>query len=229
MIWNFGILTSAQCISKLTQWRRLSSLLGQSERQGHVFVIRKALFGLRFSRKLFGELLFEVLDELGFTPSKAEPQIWMRENDGIYKYVTTFIDDMLAMKDPEAFIEILQGDPYNFKFKGTSEVDFHLGTDFGQNLYGTLYMSPRRYIERIGETYTRLFEEDPLKAYISSPLEENDHPELDKSDILDEEGTQQYQSLIRQMQWAVSIGQFDFTTAIMTKSSFRVIPRIEHL
>ena len=126
------------------------------ERQGHIFVIWKALYGLRFSGKLFGELLFEALDELGFTPSRAEPQIWMRENDGIYKYVATYVDDLLlAMKDPDAFIKTLQGDPYNFKFKGTSEVDFHLGADYGRDPDGTLYMSPRRYIEQIGETYTR--------------------------------------------------------------------------
>lgn len=35
----------------------------------------------------FGELLFEVLDNLGITPSKTEPQIWMRIKDGIYEYI----------------------------------------------------------------------------------------------------------------------------------------------
>ena len=103
---------------------------------------------------MFGELLYEVLDDLGFTPSKAEPQIWMRLKDGVYKYVATYVDDLLlAMKDPQSLIDDLQGDPYNFKFKGTSEVDFHLGADFGWDPDGTLYMSLKRYIDRIGETY----------------------------------------------------------------------------
>ena len=42
------------------------------EQKGHIFIIRKkTLYGLRFSGKLFGELLFEVLDNLRFTHSKA--------------------------------------------------------------------------------------------------------------------------------------------------------------
>ena len=41
---------------------------------------------------------------------------------------------------------------------------------------------------------------------------------MDDSEFLDGNETQQYQSLIGAMQWAVSIGRFDITTAIMTLS-----------
>jgi hypothetical protein len=44
----------------------------------------------------------------------------------------------------------------------------------------------------------------PSKA--NSPLDSNDHPEVDASKFLDEDGIQQYQSLIGSMQWAISIG-----------------------
>jgi hypothetical protein len=60
-------------------------------------------------------------------------------------------------------------------------------------------------------------------------LEKNDHPETDESALLDEEGIQQYQSLIGSLQWAVSLGRIDVTTAVMTLSSFRAIPRKGHL
>lgn len=118
---------------------------------------------------------------------------------------------------------------YNFRFKGTSEVDFHLGADFGRDPDKTLYMSPRRYIERIRETYEKIFGEKPPKTYVSSPLVENYHPELHTLDLLDNEGTQQYQRFIRQIQWVVSIGWFDITTIIMNMSSFRVMPRIRYI
>jgi hypothetical protein len=62
-----------------------------------------------------------------------------------------------------------------------------------------------------------------------SPLEKGDHPELDVSDLLDEEGIQQYQSLIGSLQWAVSLGRMDIATAVMTMSSFRAAPRVGHL
>ena len=62
-----------------------------------------------------------------------------------------------------------------------------------------------------------------------SPLEMNDHPELDTSNLLDEKGIQIYQSLIGSLQWAVLIGRIDITTAVMALSSFCAVPRIGHL
>lgn len=56
-----------------------------------------------------------------------------------------------------------------------------------------------------------------------------DHPELDDSELLDAQGITVYQSLIGSLQWVVSIGRFDVTTAVMTLSSFRAAPRREHL
>ena len=41
---------------------------------------------------------------------------------------------------------------------------------------------------------------------VSSPLDNNNHSELDRSDELDNEGIKKYQSLIGAFQWAVSIG-----------------------
>ena len=56
-----------------------------------------------------------------------------------------------------------------------------------------------------------------------------DHPELVDMELLDAEMTQKYQSLIGTMQWAVSIGRLDITTAVMSMSSFRAAPRKGHL
>ena len=90
-------------------------------------------------------------------------------------------------------------------------------------------MSPRKYIEKITETYISFFGEKPPKIGVSSPLENNDHPELDTSDLLGDDDIQKYQCLISQLQWAIAIGRFDISLAIMTMSSFRVMPRVGHL
>ena len=66
--------------------------------------------------------------------------------------------------------------------------------------------------------YTRLFNEAP--KHYKSPLEPNDHPELDLSPELDDIGIQQHQSLIGSLQWAVTITQFDVGAAVMTMSGF---------
>jgi hypothetical protein len=70
-------------------------------------------------------------------------------------------------------------------------------------------------------------EEKPRK--VSSPLEQNDHPEMDNSPFLRQDKTQQFQSLIGAMQWAVSVRRLDITTAVMSLSSFWAMPRRGHL
>ena len=77
-------------------------------------------------------------------------------------------------------------------------------------------------------TYEKLFGSKP-KQNVTSPLEKGDHPEIDTSELLDADGIVIYQSLIGAMQWAVTIGRFDITTAVMTMSSFRAAPRVGHM
>jgi hypothetical protein len=77
-------------------------------------------------------------------------------------------------------------------------------------------------------SFERLFGTKP-NLKVTSPLDKGDHPEFDTSELLDNDGIQQYQSLIGALQWAISIGQFDISTAVMTLSSFCVAPRHGHL
>jgi hypothetical protein len=89
-------------------------------------------------------------------------------------------------------------------------------------------MAPRTYIEKMVANYEMMFGEKP-KLNVSSPLEKGDHPEIDTSELLDAQGTQQYQSLVGSLQWAVSLGRLDIATAVMTLSSFRAVPRRGYL
>ena len=62
-----------------------------------------------------------------------------------------------------------------------------------------------------------------------SPLEKGDHPKLDTSNYLDQEGVQKHQSLLGSTQWATSLGRLDVDAAVMTLASFRDEPREGHL
>ena len=116
---------------------------------------------------------------------------------------------------------------YKFKLKGNKPLHYHLGCDFGRNEQGELYQSPKTYIKRVIDNYTQLFGEQP--KHYKSPLEKNDHPELDDTEFLDPEEIKLYQSLIGSLQWAISLGRFDIQVAVMSLSSFRVAPRQGHL
>ena len=198
------------------------------ELEGHMMIIVKALYGLRTSGLRWHERFADCLRDMGFEPSKSEPDIWMRRNGDIYEYIAVYVDDLaIAAKDPSSIIEILQ-DVYKFKLKGTGPITFHLGCDFFRDSDGVLCMAPKKYIDKMISQYERMFGCKPKTTYMS-PLEKGDHPELDTSEELDAKGIQQYQSLIGSLQWAISIGRLDITTAVMTMSGFRVAPRQGHL
>jgi hypothetical protein len=129
------------------------------------------------------------------------------------------------MLDPKSFTDTLQK-KYNFKLKGTGPIDFHLGQSFSWNEDGEMEISAKCYVDKMMDTY-ELYGEKPRKA--SSPLEQNDHLEMEDSPFLGQDKTQQFQSLIGAMQWAVSIGRLDIVTAVMSLSSFRAMPRRGHL
>ena len=164
------------------------------ELEGHILIIIKALYGLRSSGLRWHERFSDTLRDMGFFPSKAEDDIWMRRNGNQYEYIATYVDDIcIVAKNPKEIARQLEED-YKFKLKGTGPISYHLGCDFFRDSTGTLCLSPKKYIEKMKESYIRMFGIAPKK--ISSPLEANDHPELDTSDELDEDGIKKYQSLI---------------------------------
>jgi hypothetical protein len=198
--------------------------------QGHVLVVYKALYGLRSSGVRWYERFSKVMKAEGFTPCKLEPEIWMRRNRAAtkYEYVAVYVDDLaLAMDDPKTFLDTLTS-KYSFKLKGSGEISFHLGCDFFRDEDGTLCMKPEKYISKVIQGYEQMFGRMP-KRNVYSPLEKGDHPELDTSELCNPTDVQKYQSLIGTLQWAVSIGRIDITTAVMTLSSFRAVPRLGHL
>ena len=148
----------------------------------------------------------------------------LNKDYNIYEYVAVYVDDLaIAMKNCDQFIAILK-DTYNFKLKVTGTITYHLGMDFFRDKDKTLCMAPRKYIEKICGSLERMFGHAPRQT-VTSPIEKNDHPELDTSELLDDEWIQKYQSLIGALQWVVSIGRFDIQTAVISLSSFRAAPR----
>ena len=198
------------------------------ERKGHFLIIRRALSGLRSSGARWHDRFYDVLRTMGWNPCKTESDVWMKRVDDHWEYIATYVDDLLiASKDPKAITDELMG-RFKFKLKGTGPLTFHLGCDYYRDENGVLCVSPRKYIERFLDSFERLFGEKPNKKY-KSPLEPNDHPELDDSDELDMESTKIYQSLIGGFQWTLSLGRMDMAVSVNTMSTFRASPRKGHM
>ena len=71
-------------------------------REGHLMVISRALYGLRSSGLRWHEKLSLILQKIGFFPCKSEPDIWMREKNSKYEYIAVYVDDLaIAAENPK--------------------------------------------------------------------------------------------------------------------------------
>ncbi len=57
------------------------------DREGHILIIVKAIYGLKSSGLRWHERFTDVLRSMGFFPSFPEPDIWMRNKGDHYEYI----------------------------------------------------------------------------------------------------------------------------------------------
>ena len=154
----------------------------------------------------------------------------MRENKTLkcYEYLAIYVDDLcIAAQDPGQIIQSLKED-FKLKVKGDGPLSHHLGADYTWDKDNTIVCQPKKYIERLAESYHYMFKQDPPKN-MRTPLDKNDHPELDDSELLKGDSIQHYLTMIGQLQWLVTLGRFDIHAQVTTMSRFRSAPRKGHL
>jgi len=194
------------------------------DQEGHVLIISKALYGLHSSHLQWSEPLADVLCSMGFFPSKAEKDIWIRDEGDHYEHVAAHVDDlMIASRIPEVVVTALVNE-FNFKLKVIGPTEFHLGCDFYHDEQGVLCYAPKKHIKKILDNYSRVSGTWPKVAH--SPPINGDHSESDTSELLNEEDQKIYQSLTGALQWVIQIGCFDTTAAAMTLSRFQAMPKV---
>jgi hypothetical protein len=172
---------------------------------------------LRFADNWCEELAGTLRAE-GFTPSLADPDVWMRDAGDMWEYICVYVDDLFAA-DPKAFADRLRSDPWNYKLKRRDEPTYHLGGDFRRDPGGTLAYSAQTYVERMVKNDETIFGEKPREY--RAPAAKEYHPELDSSEFCDEDDTAKFQSLIGALQWTVSLCRFDVAVAVMTMGRYR--------
>ena len=72
--------------------------------EGKLFIVERALSGLRSAGARFRQYVAGKIYDLGFKPSAADPDVWMRpatKADGTmyYEYVLVYVDDILALSE----------------------------------------------------------------------------------------------------------------------------------
>jgi hypothetical protein len=196
------------------------------DREGHAMIIVKALYGLRTSGARFHEKFADTLHSMHFFPCKADPDVWMKDCGSHYEYVCVCIDDLaVMMKEASEFFAELKRRQY--KLKGVGNISHHLGGDFYRDPDGTLAWGAKTYCKRVVNQCSSIFGASPKEH--TSPIDKDDHPELDTTEEANSDEIKQHQTLIGCFQWAVSLGRYDIFCATMSMGRFRSAPKVRHL
>ena len=201
------------------------------ELQGKRLIIHKSLYGLRTSAARYHEHLSVTLRKLGFEPTKADSDLWMRTHeDGHYEYVARYVDDVIAFaKDPLAIMKQLE-DTYVMKGVGTPR--YYLGGDVKQldeqwNRYGMYEsFSAETYLDNVLPKISNMLGIHYKKRH--TPFDEKYHAELDETPLVSVERISLYRSLIGSGNWILTLGRFDIAYSLSTLARYNNAPREGH-
>ena len=135
------------------------------ELEGFILIFNKSLYGLKSSGSRCAERFYDIIKDMGYMPFKAAPCIWMRENQKLrcYEYVVTHVDDLcIAAQNPGKIFQILKED-YKLKVKGAGPLRHHFSADYTSDKDNTLVCQPKKYIDRLVDSYHSMFKKDPPK------------------------------------------------------------------
>ena len=109
--------------------------------EGSIMIIRKALYGLKSSGAAFRAHLAETLYDLSYSPTKADPDVWIRpavKANGFeyYEITLVYVDDIMCIShDPKATMMGIQA---TFKLKNDKieKPENYLGAQIMQKVIG---------------------------------------------------------------------------------------------
>jgi hypothetical protein len=212
------------------------------EMEGRTVVIVRALYGLKSSAAAWHEHLTNSLHDLGFKPSYADPDVWMKPavkpcGFKYYEYIFIYVDDVLVLSHRAKQVMNAMSKMYRFKEGSIGPPTMYLGA----------HVVERRFPEDAGKVRWALSSEQYLKDAVknlelklvqdglklpgrkSTPMTSGYRPELDYSPLLSDEAANYYQQLIGIIRWAVELGRLDVFPNVVLLSSYLMQPRVGHL
>jgi hypothetical protein len=199
--------------------------------QGKPLIIDGGLYGLRSSSARFHEHLSAKLRKMGYRPSKADPDFWMKKVDDHWEYIATYVDDILSFsKDPMAVIDELQKD---YVLKGIGIPEYYLGgniVELGDEWVKqgiTHALSATTYVERVIGKYESVLGLTIVRK--KTPMDDKYHPETDETEMLTPKEASLYRGLIGSANWMITLGRSDIYYAVNTLSRYSMAPRKGHI
>lgn len=209
--------------------------------QGKIFIVVRALYGLKSASAAFRSFMAKRLDEIGFKSTHADPDVWLRpainpeSGDEYYEYVLMYVDDILAISmEPRSVLESLKTDTIRFKNDKIDTPDMYLGAKLERKpLNGNTCwcITSNDYVNAAVKTIREAIQGTkwriPSKA--PTPMTQSYHPELDESPEISASDVTLYQEMIGMLRWATELGRVDILHEVSVLSQYQASPREGHM
>ena len=168
---------------------------------------------------------------MGYVPTKADPDLWMKDCGTHYEYIARYVDDVISFsKNPMAVIRELEA---FYTMKGVGKPQYYLGGDVLQ--LGEEWepegidsaFSAETYIRQCLPKLAKLCNKEYF-PYQKVPFRDKYHPELDESPLCPPEVVSKFRALVGSANWVITLGRFDIAFATSTLSKYSMAPREGH-
>ena len=232
-----GDVTNANLNTKCRKKIWFEGGIETGEDRGKVLIVTSALFGLKSSCAAWRTDLAATLQDLKFTSSQADPDVWIRNSGTHYDMVLVYVDDILAFaKDSKITMDKL-GKLYELKPESVNEADIYLRANMEkvQTPDGRVEwaIGSRAYVKNAVKVVESLIaEDDPdakLKSTARNPFPTRYKPELDVTPELNDELGSRFLHLIGILRYAIELGRIGIFVELSQLSQHQVLPRQGHL
>ena len=206
---------------------------------GTLFLVKKALYGLKSAGAAFRSLLADTLMDTGNRPTKADPDVWIRpavKADGFeyYEMILCYVDNILCISDDPKKSLLALTAVFKLKDDKIEPPEMYLGAQLSKMLIDgneCWTMSAEKYVnasvKNIEETFAKEGLRLPSKCY--TPLSSDYRPELEVGPELKSDGIQSDQEMICILRWALELGRVDMLLEVALMSTYMAMPREGHL
>ena len=203
--------------------------IGFSNNTNQVCRLKRALYGLKQSSRVWNRKLDEELKKYGLQQSQLDPCIYFTYQDGNVLIVTVYVDDLLIFSNNKQIKSHFRNYLLStFKMKDLGEVQNCLGFKITRDRKnGKLYLSQKQYIIDILEKYNM-----KNSKPISTPMDPN--VKYDQSMCPQTEGERMemaripYREAIGSLLYVAQISRPDIYYAVHVLSQYNSNPGKEH-
>ncbi|XP_067621258.1 uncharacterized protein [Eurosta solidaginis] len=150
-------ISNAYLNSKLTEeiYLKQSEEFVDNNNPNKVLKLNKAIYGLKQSGRHWNSTLDVALKDMGFSPCKSEPCLYVKQYNGSYSYIAVYVDDLiLACPSEKEIASIKKSLSSKFQLHDSGAMTFFLGFEIErQGKTGAISVCQKNYINELLSMY----------------------------------------------------------------------------